>query len=318
MPTYTYSGLHPRDGTIPVHTFYSGDGGKPVVAMKSSIVIDGQSLQRTNLKEVIFMLHAFQHFNITDIHKTNQDYDYALLVENLENDSVPDQLVEFVSSQASTYTGILIDHNTHNNTYTMGCGPHVFTNVISEFSCTDPSSEFPSVEIQTSNNCFGCTNICDYAADITCMMDCICKDLSPSNSCSTLHDLEQCTHPAAEMPLEQIEASSTEILQCRSNQLTTEYLDDCQASGSSAYSPRDEFLMKDREQNLPRSSSSKPDLSAAQNESPLQAANNSYTLISTEDFEAFKPTISAYEKRHQTVIDEELTVTISNNHTFKD
>lgn len=308
MPTYIYSGLHPRQGTIPVHTFFSSDGGKPVVAMKSSIVIDGQSLQKMQLKEATFMLNAFQHFHITDIYRTNQEYDYALVVENLENDLIPDKLVDCVSKADATYIGIIIDHNPRDGTYTVGCGPRVFTNVFSDFSCTDPSKEFPSVHIQTRYSFISCGNIYDYEADITCMKDCIYQDLPPSNS--PLHDVEQGTSAAAAMPHEPDEASSIEVPECRHKRSAAEYLSNCQPTASSACSVRAEPLTKDAEYGFPLEHASKPDSSTAGNEMPISAENSSCTPTSPDDFEAYKPTIPTDEKTYKTLYDEEYTVTI--------
>ncbi|MPC59072.1 hypothetical protein E2C01_053087 [Portunus trituberculatus] len=311
MPAYIYSGLHPRDGTIPMHTFFSVDGVKPVVAMNASIIIDGQSLQQTQLEEMLSMMNAFQYFSITNIYKTRQDYDYALLVENLDNKSIPAKLSCGISVPAS-YSGVIIDYDPQKKTYTVGCGPYIFNNVVSEFSCTDPSSEFPSVQVEVRNK--SNSNICDHRVDITCMMDCILKDLPSYTSCSTLHDeqysqgavmpLEHIETSALEIPEkspnhlktkypnsfksssssacslkymyhEQTETSPTEIAECIPNNHTTDYFANCKSSTSSACSMRNESLFTDGEAN-----------------------STSCTLMSLEEFEAYKPTISKQEKRN--------------------
>lgn len=322
MPTYIYSGLHPRDGTIPVHTFFSIDGVKPVVAMNASIVIDGQSLQHTELKQVLLIMNAFQHFSITNIYKTKQEYDYALLVENLDNSSIPAKFAHGTSVR-TTCNGVIIDYDPQKKTYTVGCGPNVFTNVVSEFSCTDPSSEFPSVQIEVHNKSI--SNICHYKADITCMMDCILQDLPAYTSCSTLHE-QQHSPQGAVMPLEHSEAFATENA---ANHPMTKYQSNFKPSSSSACSVRDVH----QEQSETFASATKitrctPNLdatdyfvnykpstssaSSVQDESFFtgEAANsNSCTLMSLEEFEAYKPTISKQEKRNVTAL-EKLTVTI--------
>ncbi|XP_063876209.1 uncharacterized protein LOC135109081 [Scylla paramamosain] len=323
MPTYIYSGLHPRDGAIPVHTFFSVDGVKPVVAMKASIIIDGQSLQRTNLEEVLSMMNAFQHFSINNIYKTKQDYDYALLVENLDNDSIPDKLADGISVPASC-TGIIIDYNPRKKTYTVGCGPYIFTNVVSEFSCTDSSSEFPSVQVEVHNK--SNSNICDHKVDITCMMDCILKDLPSYTSCCTMHE-QQHSPQGALMPLEHIEASATEIPENAPNHLKTKCIRNCRPSSSSACSMRDmhheqtEASATEIAECVPNHRTTdyfancKPSTSSAcsmRDEALFtgaEAISNSCTLMSLEEFEAYKPTISKQEKRNESAL-KKLTVTI--------
>lgn len=323
MPTYIYSGLHPRDGTIPVHTFFSVDGVKPVVAMKASIVIDGQSLQHTELEQVLPMMNAFQHFSITNIYKTKQEYDYALLVENLDNSSIPTKLAQGISVPTS-YSGVIIDYDPQKKTYTVGCGPNVFTNVVSEFRCTDPSSEFPSVQVEVPH--ISNSNICHYKVDITCMMDCILKDLPAYTSCSTLHE-EQHSPQGAVMPLEHSEASDTENAENVPNLLPTKYPSRFRPSTSSACSVRDVYHEQNEAsateimESIPNKETTdyfanyEPFTSSAssmQDESLMtgaEANSNACTLMSLEEFEAFKPTISKQEKRNVTAL-EKLTVTI--------
>lgn len=189
MGTYFYSGLHPRMGTIPVHTFFHGLGGKPVIAMKSSIIIEGQSLQKVQLKEVKAIMNAYEQFLIPSIYETNQEYDYALLVENLDNDSIPDKVANCSSKPGETVMGIIIDNNLLDGTYTVGCGPQVFKNVTSDFFISiSPQSEFPCVQIQRGfDSCISSGKICDSKSSIKKLLDPMTTITSQESSASPQH-----------------------------------------------------------------------------------------------------------------------------------
>lgn len=283
MGTYIYSGLHPRKGTIPVHTFFPSVGGKPIVAMKSSIVIEGQSLQKVQLKEVKAIMDAYEMFLIPSIFETDQEYDYALLVENLDNDSVPDKVAKCTSKPGESIIGIVIDYDPSDETYIVGCGPQVFTNVISDCAYINPKSEFPSVQIQRS---FDSTtwddNVCDGEAEVKRLLDPAAGITSQKSSPSSYHSTKK----------EKVTPSSAAMPQAQSNPAKSSKL---LPSSSSANSLSQAFSLTQTQKNPTEGRNLKSSTSSASSslKLPLQQTQNNPTRnTSFKPFTGWSSTLS--------------------------
>lgn len=126
---YNYLGrITSRRSLVTVHVFKpSVQGrGKPVIALRSCIYIDGQRL--TNLSQSGNSL-LYGRFEVLQVLKTKQKWDFACIMKNV--DSSPLDCVEVLRrsclSHRGVYHGVLVDYDHSASLYKLAVGPKVLT-----------------------------------------------------------------------------------------------------------------------------------------------------------------------------------------------
>nr|XP_045610544.1 uncharacterized protein LOC123765815 isoform X2 [Procambarus clarkii]XP_045610545.1 uncharacterized protein LOC123765815 isoform X3 [Procambarus clarkii] len=140
MAEYTYGGrLSAAGSRVVVYWFCSLDGGKPVVCMKSCICIDGRQLRSLDPRRARTLLKK-KKFSVVRLHRCAQKYDYAIEIRNTESTcdcNLHNQRYAQGNGHIQKCFGIPIDYNDDNETYSVGCGPFVFTLHSDEFADLD-------------------------------------------------------------------------------------------------------------------------------------------------------------------------------------
>ncbi|XP_068225152.1 uncharacterized protein [Palaemon carinicauda] len=120
---YTFVGsLSPEDCWIKVYRFDPCCGlGKPVIALKSCIFVDGKCVGRTqNMETYIYGL-----FDVVEQCETSRKYNYATIIRRVENGmsmSIPESIPTEIRYVDRIFYGILLDYNKNTDMYLLGLG----------------------------------------------------------------------------------------------------------------------------------------------------------------------------------------------------